>query len=196
MYERTFVTPVVDLGIATAGSSNTLTDTGKDWGINDLAGCKIFITGGKPQLRTVLSNTGTVITVDANWTNNPTADDEYFILSMTESSLAGSAVSASNAQIQQVIQTDDKVQLELIFKSTGGNFAAQNATIESSIDGVTYDTVDSVTLTSAQSKIAKEYDATHLGATLALNPMIFPYIRVTIPALGVGITGTIVYATK
>jgi hypothetical protein len=68
-------------GTATAGSANTLTNSAKAWATNQWTNSQIRITAGTGagQIRTVASNTGTVITVSANWTTNPDATSQYSI---------------------------------------------------------------------------------------------------------------------
>jgi len=76
-----------DNGLATAGANTTLTDAGKDWtpanggGSGQFAGAYIWIYEGLGvgQIRTIASNTATVITVSAAWTTNPDATSYYAI---------------------------------------------------------------------------------------------------------------------
>lgn len=73
---KTFAT-----GTATAGAATTLTNGGKSWGTNMWANYQIRITAGKGvgQIRSIASNTGTVITVSAAWAVNPDATSVYAI---------------------------------------------------------------------------------------------------------------------
>ena len=66
-------------GTATAGAATTLTNTGKAWTTNQWTNYQLRITGGTGagQIRTVASNTATVITVGAAWTTNPDATSTY-----------------------------------------------------------------------------------------------------------------------
>jgi hypothetical protein len=68
-------------GTATAGSSTTLTDSGKTWAINEQAGRLVRITAGTGigQTRTIISNTATVLTVASAWTVTPDATSVYSI---------------------------------------------------------------------------------------------------------------------
>jgi hypothetical protein len=66
-------------GTASAGAATTLTDGAEAWQTNQWANYQIRITGGTGagQIRTVASNTGTVITVSAAWAVNPDATSVY-----------------------------------------------------------------------------------------------------------------------
>lgn len=68
-------------GTATAGAATTLTNSGKSWATNMFANFQVRITGGtgKGQIRTIASNTATVITVASAWTVNPDATSTYSI---------------------------------------------------------------------------------------------------------------------
>jgi hypothetical protein len=68
-------------GTATAGAATTITNALKAWGTNMWANNQIRITAGTGvgQIRTIASNTGTVITVSSAWTVNPDATSVYSI---------------------------------------------------------------------------------------------------------------------
>lgn len=68
-------------GTATAGASTTLTNAAKTWATNQWANYQIRITAGTGigQIRTIASNTGTVITVSAAWAVTPDATSVYSI---------------------------------------------------------------------------------------------------------------------
>jgi hypothetical protein len=68
-------------GTATAGGATTLTRSTAAWGTNMWANYQIRITAGvgAGQIRTIASNTGTVITVSAAWAVNPDATSVYAI---------------------------------------------------------------------------------------------------------------------
>jgi hypothetical protein len=66
-------------GTATAGGASTLTNTGKAWATNQWTNYQLRIVSGTGagQIRTVASNTGTVLTVGAAWTTNPDSTSVY-----------------------------------------------------------------------------------------------------------------------
>jgi len=68
-------------GTATDGAASTLTNGAKAWTVNQWTNYQIRITTGTGagQIRTIASNTGTVITVSAAWATNPDATSVYVI---------------------------------------------------------------------------------------------------------------------
>lgn len=81
-----FGTPLPDgkyeTGTAESGTNNTLTDTNKSWTINEWAGYYVIIGNGTGvnQSRKIVSNTATTLTLNANWTTNPSSDSVYYIV--------------------------------------------------------------------------------------------------------------------
>ena len=68
-------------GTATAGASTTLTNSAKTWTVNQWTNYQIRITDGTGigQVRTIASNTATVLTVGTAWTTTPDATSVYAI---------------------------------------------------------------------------------------------------------------------
>jgi hypothetical protein len=68
-------------GTATAGGASTLTNSAKTWTTNQWSNYQIRITGGTGagQIRTIASNTGTVITVGSAWATQPDVTSTYSI---------------------------------------------------------------------------------------------------------------------
>lgn len=68
-------------GTATAGGASTLTRGTANWATNQWANYQIRITGGTGagQIRTIASNTATVITTSSAWTTQPDATSTYSI---------------------------------------------------------------------------------------------------------------------
>jgi hypothetical protein len=68
-------------GTATAGGASTLTNSVKTWATNQWTNYQIRIVSGTGagQIRTIASNTSTVITVGSAWTTQPDATSVYSI---------------------------------------------------------------------------------------------------------------------
>lgn len=68
-------------GTATAGGGSTLTNGAKTWTVNQWTNFQVRITAGlgAGQVRTIASNTATVLTTSAAWTINPDATSVYAI---------------------------------------------------------------------------------------------------------------------
>ena len=68
-------------GTATAGAATTLTNSAKTWTVNQWTNSQVRIVSGTGagQIRTIASNTATVLTVSAAWTTNPDATSVYSI---------------------------------------------------------------------------------------------------------------------
>lgn len=68
-------------GTATSGTVNTITNSAKAWATNQWTNYQIRISAGTGagQIRTIASNTGTVITVSTNWTTTPDNTSVYNI---------------------------------------------------------------------------------------------------------------------
>jgi hypothetical protein len=74
--------------------------------------------------------------------------------------------------------------------STGGT---STLTISGSVDNVNYLTLDSIVTAAV---VTKQYVEATVGATLALSPLSFRYIKIVAGAAGVGITNTLTVAIK
>lgn len=68
-------------GTATAGGASTLTDSGESWTTNEHAGRLVAIVAGTGagQVRSISSNTATVLTVGSAWGTQPDGTSEYAI---------------------------------------------------------------------------------------------------------------------
>ena len=68
-------------GTATAGGASTLTNSAKTWTTNQWANSQVRIVSGTGagQIRTIASNTGTVLTTSTAWTTQPDVTSVYNI---------------------------------------------------------------------------------------------------------------------
>ena len=99
---------VIDSGKATAGTTGALTDSGKSWPVNFLAGMYLKITDGtnKGAMRIIASNTATVITITGTFAAAIDATSEYEIINVAS---LGTAVSvADGADVTQGAKADAK----------------------------------------------------------------------------------------
>jgi len=75
----------LETGTATGGGSNTIQDAGKSWTTDEWANKYIAILSGSGirEVRQIISNTDTTITVDENWETQPTSGSAYKIMDNT-----------------------------------------------------------------------------------------------------------------
>jgi hypothetical protein len=80
-YEDSIGITKKDSGTATGGTTTTLTDTGKAWTIDEFAGKAIVLTAGAGggDVRKIVSNTATEITVDVAFSATPDATSTYAV---------------------------------------------------------------------------------------------------------------------
>lgn len=73
-------------GTASAGAATTLTDSSQSWTVNTYANsCVTIYDGtGEGQIRTIESNTATVLTVRDDWATNPDSTSKYIIYDFSE----------------------------------------------------------------------------------------------------------------
>lgn len=102
-------------------------------------------------------------------------------------SKSGQSVGTANAQLQFTITTEDMDNLALMFRVAGGTgvFASQNVTVAVSMDNVTFINVDTAVGLGTGSVQTKYYDQSNKSATISTNVVTYPYVRITVPALGV-----------
>jgi len=69
------------VSVATSGGATTLTDTTKTWTVNQWCNSQVRIISGLGvgQIRTISTNTSTVLTVSSAWTTNPDSTSVYEI---------------------------------------------------------------------------------------------------------------------
>jgi hypothetical protein len=84
-------------GTVTGGGNNTLTDNNQNWVPNNYwrnnYGARLRPGGANEETRPIIQSTATVLTVNANWTNNPQVGETYQILPITGRNPQGNPVS-------------------------------------------------------------------------------------------------------
>lgn len=70
-----------DAGVATSGAASTLTDSTKSWTTNDWTNSAVRIVAGTGvgQIKPIISNTATALTILGTWTTNPDSTSVYQI---------------------------------------------------------------------------------------------------------------------
>lgn len=120
-------------GTATSGAATTLTHTGSTWGTNAWAGfvVKIISGTGSGQIKSIASNTATVLTVDGNWTTNPDSTSIYRIydgiFATTGKATSGGATTLTDSAAAWGTSQWVGYTLEI----TGGTGSGQTKTITS-----------------------------------------------------------------
>jgi hypothetical protein len=104
---------------------------------------------------------------------------------------------ANTAVVSYIVPTGDARELEVWAHSVGGNLNAHSLTLEVSQDTASWLTVDTLALPAA-TDFFTHWGETHLATTGSriTNPVIWAYLRITLPALGAGVTGYLKWALK
>lgn len=81
VYQISGSKPAFASGLATAGAGSTMTNGAKSWTTNQWTNYQVRIVSGTGagQIRTIASNTGTVLTVSSAWGTNPDSTSVYVI---------------------------------------------------------------------------------------------------------------------
>lgn len=102
----------------------------------------------------------------------------------------------ANTQLRFSFATSDMQDVSLIFTAAGGNFASQSVTVQVSTDEQNWSaTIDTLNV-GTSALFAKYYNVNTLTAGASLNPMSFPYVRITVPAIGSGRTASVQVSGK
>lgn len=125
-------------GTATAGGSTTLTNGSASWATNQWTNFQVRIVSGTGagQVRSIASNTGTVLTVSSAWGTNPDAtsvyriegNDDYLyligngVVTLWRYSISGNSWSTLSPGAARSAAPGAGQTLDWIFGSTHGNF--------------------------------------------------------------------------
>jgi hypothetical protein len=101
-------------------------------------------------------------------------------------------VTAANTAQTAAFDTKGMKSMAVVMVASGGT---ASVVIHGSMDnfGTQDVTVDSI---AAALTVTKQYDDTHLATTLAINPLLFRFIKVIVSSAGVGNTTTLDIAVK
>jgi hypothetical protein len=86
-------------------------------------------------------------------------------------------------------------ELAFALQASGGNFGSKFLLVSVSVDNSNFIQIDNISL-STNTISVKQYDATHLGTGVAINPAIFPYVKVAQSAGNTGVTATLTYSGR
>jgi flagellar basal body P-ring protein FlgI len=96
--------------------------------------------------------------------------------------ITGSVTGTNGVRVVKMLALQGGVtQLALIF-SANGSYTSQSATIKASIDNVTFRTVDTVSLSTGTS-FGKQYSDANKATTIPVDPVAFPFLNITLPAI-------------
>jgi hypothetical protein len=91
-------------------------------------------------------------------------------------------VTANNVSISKTINMQSEKEIAIILKKQSGNFNNQLLNVSVSADNSTFYKVDSVQAGTSNIKVL-EYSDANKGATLAINPTIFPFLKIDFPKI-------------
>jgi hypothetical protein len=108
--------------------------------------------------------------------------------------VSGSEAGTAAGIVTKTITMKDDKSLYLILKAAGGNFGSKylGVFVAQTETPTTFLLIDNISL-STNTIIGKTYDATHLGTITAVNPAVYPIIKVATNAGNAGVTSTISY---
>jgi len=112
----------LDVGNVSSATSTTLVDSSKNWATNQWANCFVEITDGtgEGQIRKIISNTATTLTIETSWSTNPDNTSKYRIF--------GSPSYTEEYYVvrDKVVQANEKLYI-----ASGQEVTFNNLTIES-----------------------------------------------------------------
>lgn len=115
------------------------------------------------------------------------------VFSSVNSLSHASSRSVSAVNTAQAVTLDLRDIHDTLAISSVGSAGTHTLTVEGSVDNVNFITLDSIAAVLTQ---IKQYTAATVGATVALSPLAFRYVRITSGTAGVGNTTTLTIAAK
>jgi hypothetical protein len=85
--------------------------------------------------------------------------------------------------------------LSLVLQASGGNFGSKFMLVSVSVDNTNFIQIDNVSL-STNTISVKQYDSAHLGTGVAINPALFPFVKVAQSAGNSGVTPTLTWSAS
>ena len=109
--------------------------------------------------------------------------------------LSGVETGTASAAVSKVIQNPDADELAFILTASGGNFGSKFGLVSVSVDGTNFVQVDNITL-STNTVVAKNYSDTSLASSVAINPAVFPFVKIATSAGNTGVTEKISFVSQ
>jgi hypothetical protein len=107
----------------------------------------------------------------------------------------GRTVGTVAVALTKTINMHSLDELSLVLQASGGNFGSKFMLISVSVDNSNFIQVDNVSL-STNTISVKQYDSAHLASGVAINPALFPYVKVAQSAGNTGVTATLTYSGR
>lgn len=108
---------------------------------------------------------------------------------------SGVETGTASAAVSKTIGTDNANKLSFILTASGGNFGSKFGLVSVSADGTNFILVDNITL-STNTLIAKNYASGSLASTVAVNPAMFPFVKIATSAGNTGVTEKITFVVQ
>jgi len=109
--------------------------------------------------------------------------------------LSGVETGTASAAVTKIIQNQDADKLSFILTASGGNFGSKFGLVSVSVDGTNFIQVDNITL-STNTAVAKNYSDTSLASSIAINPAVFPFVKIATSAGNTGVTEKISFVSQ
>jgi hypothetical protein len=96
--------------------------------------------------------------------------------------ITGSKTGTNGAKVTKMLALLGSVKELAIIFSANSTYNSQSATIKASIDNTTWFTVDTVSLSTGTS-LGKFYSDANKATTIPVDPVAFPFLNITLPAI-------------
>jgi hypothetical protein len=96
--------------------------------------------------------------------------------------ITGSKTGTNGAKVTKMLALLGSVKELAIIFSANSTYNSQSATIKASIDNTTWFTVDTISLSTGTS-LGKFYSDANKATTIPVDPVAFPFLNITLPAI-------------
>ena len=113
----------------------------------------------------------------------------------TNGFVAGKETGTASAAVSKTISLPGDQLLTVVWTASGGNFGSKFALVSVSVDNSNFILVDNVSL-STNTKVAKWYSEGTKATTVAVNPAVYPFVKLETSAGNSGVTETITWTAQ